>query len=201
MASLKLAPTASEEKEAAAEAIATAKPEVRREKAMLRAKARARLAKRKEAKGGGKSVRSKRRAKLEAAAEPMTAGDRMADLMLAPDDPAATSMRLTDKFRLAKDAIGEATSCGDVSALVTLTKSKDARVRLKALDLMCPCQVKLDVPEFWDAVFDLAEDDDSSIRSRVLHIICDGSPPRLESRVIDTLESVFNRDSDKAIRR
>lgn len=167
----------------------------------MRAKARARLAKRKAAKGGGTSVRSKRRAKLEAAAEPLTAGDRMADLMLAPDDPAATAMRLSDKFRMASAAIGEATSCGDVSALVTLTKSKDPRVRLKALDLMCPCQVKLDIPEFWDAVFALADDDDAGIRSRVLHIICDGSPPRLESRVIDTLESVFNHDADKAIRR
>jgi len=131
----------------------------------------------------------------------MTAADRLSDLMLDPDESAAAAMRASEKFRLATDAVGEATTCGDVRALVTLTCSADPKVRLKALELMCPCQVKLDIPEFWDTVLRLADDDDAAVRSRVLHIICDGSPPRLESRVIDTLETVFNRDVDRVIRR
>jgi oligoendopeptidase F len=43
-------------------------------------------------------------------------------------------------------------------------------------------------------------DDDARIRARVLHIICDGSPNRLEYRVYDALEQ-FNRDPDPEIRR
>lgn len=46
----------------------------------------------------------------------------------------------------------------------------------------------------------MVDDVDVRIRSRILHIICDGSPPRLESSVLDALDK-FNRDKDPEIRR
>jgi hypothetical protein len=46
----------------------------------------------------------------------------------------------------------------------------------------------------------MAEDEDARIRSRVLHIICDGSPARLEQQVYETLQK-FNYDKDSDIRR
>ena len=46
----------------------------------------------------------------------------------------------------------------------------------------------------------MAVDEDARIRSRVLHIICDGSPERLEEKVYETLQK-FNYDKDSDIRR
>ena len=46
----------------------------------------------------------------------------------------------------------------------------------------------------------MVEDPDPRIRSRILHIICDGSPKRLELEVMEALEK-FNRDPDSEIRR
>lgn len=65
---------------------------------------------------------------------------------------------------------------------------------------MCPCKVLEDIDEFWNRVFEMAEDEDHRIRARVLHIICDGSPSRLEDRVYETLQK-FNYDKDSDIRR
>ena len=65
---------------------------------------------------------------------------------------------------------------------------------------MCPCHVKRDVPEFWERVFELADDEDKDIRFQILHNMCDGSPPGYEDKVVEALE-IFNRDPDLKIRR
>jgi len=36
----------------------------------------------------------------------------------------------------------------------------------------------------------MTEDEDSRIRYQILHIMCDGSPEHLESRVSDALEKI-----------
>ena len=46
----------------------------------------------------------------------------------------------------------------------------------------------------------MAEDEDERVRYQVLHNMCDGSPPGLEDRVIETLE-IFNRDKCEKVRR
>lgn len=46
----------------------------------------------------------------------------------------------------------------------------------------------------------MVDDEDTRIRQRVLHIICDGSPDRLEDRVMDAVYE-FGRDKDSEIRR
>ena len=48
--------------------------------------------------------------------------------------------------------------------------------------------------------FNIANDSSDEIRYQVLHNMCDGSPPHLEHRIVDTLE-IFNRDKNKKIRR
>ena len=65
---------------------------------------------------------------------------------------------------------------------------------------MCPCRVQCDQPDFWNRLFDLAQDEDDAVRAQVLHNMCDGSPPGYEDRVIECLE-VFNRDPNTEIRR
>ena len=88
----------------------------------------------------------------------------------------------------------------DIDEIIALTAAKDDQVRLKACKEMCPCHVKADCEEFWNATFRLANDPNDDIRYQVLHNMCDGSPPHLEDKVIKTLE-IFNRDSNKKIRR
>ena len=88
----------------------------------------------------------------------------------------------------------------EIDEIIALTGSQDEDVRLKACREMCPCHVKSDREEFWNAIISLANDDSETIRYQVLHNLCDGSPPHLEDKVIETLE-IFNRDSSQKIRR
>ncbi len=46
----------------------------------------------------------------------------------------------------------------------------------------------------------MADDEDVRIRKRVLHILCDGSPERLEDKIYEALGR-FNYDKDSDIRR
>lgn len=88
----------------------------------------------------------------------------------------------------------------DIDIILGYTHSVDADVRLEAVKQLCPCKVQKDIEVFWERVFELIHDEDARIRKRILHIICDGSPERLEDRIYDALMD-FNRDKDSDIRR
>ena len=88
----------------------------------------------------------------------------------------------------------------DIDVLVDLTKHEDPTIRQKALREMCPCHVKVDIPDFWSRIFEMTKDPSDNVRLQVLHNMCDGSPPHLESQVAEALDE-FNRDSDSQIRR
>ena len=88
----------------------------------------------------------------------------------------------------------------DIDIILGYTHSVDADVRLEAVKQLCPCKVQKDIEVFWERVFELIHDEDTRIRKRILHIICDGSPERLEDRIYDALMD-FNRDKDSDIRR
>jgi hypothetical protein len=88
----------------------------------------------------------------------------------------------------------------DIDVILEYTHSKDSDVRLEAVKQLCPCKVQKDIEIFWERVFELVGDEDARIRKRVLHIICDGSPERLEDRMYEALGE-FNRDKDSDIRR
>lgn len=88
----------------------------------------------------------------------------------------------------------------DIDVIIELTKHKDNEVRLAAVKQLCPCKVRKDVDDFWNRVFEMVEDEDARIRYQILHTMCDGSPPHLESKIVEALEK-FNQDEDKDIRR
>ena len=87
-----------------------------------------------------------------------------------------------------------------MNELIELTKSENETVRLRAAQQMCPCRVQTDLPEFWQRIFELAEDPSEKVRYQVMHNMCDGSPEGYEAQVLEALE-IFNRDPDKTIRR
>ena len=95
------------------------------------------------------------------------------------------------------DKISDST---DVEELIEFSKHENKKVKLAAIREMCPCHVQRDVPEFWERIFELAEDEDEDIRYQILHNMCDGSPPDYEDKVVECLE-IFNRDSVLKIRR
>ena len=88
----------------------------------------------------------------------------------------------------------------DMFEIIELTKRPDAFVRLKAAQQMCPCRVKGDVPEFYERLFEMINDEDPKVRYQVLHNMCDGSPPHYEDRVMMCVQSL-NSDSDLHVRR
>ena len=88
----------------------------------------------------------------------------------------------------------------NIEEIIELTRHESALVRLKAAQQMCPCHVQCDQPDFWNRLFELAQDEDESVRAQVLHNMCDGSPPGYEDRIIECLE-IFNRDPCTEIRR
>jgi hypothetical protein len=88
----------------------------------------------------------------------------------------------------------------DIDVILEHTHSKDDDIRLEAVKQLCPCKVQKDIDVFWNRVFELASDEDVRIRKRVMHIMCDGSPERLEDKMYETLLE-FNRDKDSELRR
>jgi hypothetical protein len=103
------------------------------------------------------------------------------------------SLKRNEALRLAKETI-------DVDVIIALTKHPDPVVRKKSLIEICPCRVGSDIEKFWDRVFEMINDEDSTVRAQVLHTLCDGSPKHLEHRIFEALQA-FNIDADSKIRR
>ena len=104
------------------------------------------------------------------------------------------------KNQKAYEELAQVRDTEDMSELIELSRSENPQVRLKAAQQMCPCRVQKDFEEFWARLFELAQDDETTIRYQVLHNMCDGSPDDYEDKVSECLE-IFNRDPDKEIRR
>lgn len=83
--------------------------------------------------------------------------------------------------------------------IMELTYDHDDGVRHDAVAQLCPCHVKDNISDLWDRIFELVSDHSSIVRSRILHIVCDGSPKEYEENVIKIL-NIFEHDSDKDIR-
>lgn len=106
--------------------------------------------------------------------------------------------------KLSKEEMSEALhriqDTEDMDEIIALSRSESPLVRQKAAQQMCPCRVGKDFEEFWQRIFELAEDEESEVRYQILHNMCDGSPEGYEEKVAECLE-IFNRDPDKDIRR
>ena len=88
----------------------------------------------------------------------------------------------------------------DLSQIIHISKDQDPHIRLKAVEKLCPCNIKKDFEMVYERLFELSTDEDVKVRFQVLHNICDGSPQQYEERVMKALDN-FNRDKDKKIRR
>ena len=68
----------------------------------------------------------------------------------------------------------------------------DPRKRRKALQDLCPCHVRADIPELWERIFVLLEDEEGCVRDQALHALGDGSPLHLEERIVEAAERLYN---------
>ena len=88
----------------------------------------------------------------------------------------------------------------EIHAALAQTHDKASKARRAALMMLCPCHVRSDVKEVWDRLLDMHADEDSGVRSLVLHCLTDGSPRSREAEVIEALERLA-RDPDLKLRR
>ena len=88
----------------------------------------------------------------------------------------------------------------DVSRALELTRAADPRTRRAGIRALCPCDVKANAPAAWDRLLEMAEDPDASVRSAVLHALCDGSPREREEEVVAALARLAT-DRESRIRR
>jgi HEAT repeat protein len=81
-----------------------------------------------------------------------------------------------------------------------LTRDKDPKVRRRAVQALCSCNVRSNNERVWDRILEMIADDDPKVRSIVLHVLCDGSPRSREAQVLAALDGL-QRDSDIKLRR
>ena len=91
-------------------------------------------------------------------------------------------------------------SIESVDKCLEMTRSSDPRQRKKALKEMCPCRVRADIPQLWERIFELLNDDSEIVRDQALHALGDGSPKHLEGRIVEAVEDMYN-DPAPAVRK
>ena len=79
-----------------------------------------------------------------------------------------------------------------VEEYIQRTHNPDPIKRKKALKDLCPCHVKADIPEVWERIFEMCEDEDGDVRDQALHSLGDGSPGHLEERIVAVIEDKYN---------
>ena len=72
------------------------------------------------------------------------------------------------------------------------THDPDPNKRKKALRDLCPCHVRADIPELWERIFEMIKDEEGIVREQALHALGDGSPSRLEHKIIEAVETLHN---------
>ena len=80
------------------------------------------------------------------------------------------------------------------------SRSECARERQSALKDMCPCHLRADIGELWERIFELTRDPIGPVRMQALHALGDGSPRRLEERVVEAAENMYN-DPDAKVKK
>lgn len=88
----------------------------------------------------------------------------------------------------------------EVEALLALARDPDGRVRARAVQTLCPCHVRTDIPAVWDRIFERAGDEEVRVRRQVLHACGDGSPREREAEAVAVVETLA-RDPDVRLRR
>ena len=88
----------------------------------------------------------------------------------------------------------------EIPRLLELSRDADSKLRLKAIQALCPCEVKLHDSQVWDRFLEMADDSDPYVRRWILHVLCDGSPRIYQQRILGVLEK-FQHDSDERVRK
>jgi HEAT repeat protein len=88
----------------------------------------------------------------------------------------------------------------EIPRLIELSRDRDPKVRRKAVQALCPCEVKVHEAEIWDRFIEMADDPDALVRRSIVHVLCDGSPAVYEARIVDVLEKLRN-DADERVRK
>ena len=88
----------------------------------------------------------------------------------------------------------------EIPAWLELTRSPDPRERRKALQALCPCELKTEVSEVWKRVLEMAADRDAAVRRGAVHVLCDGSPVLYHGEIVRVLEGLY-QDPDDRVRR
>ena len=87
-----------------------------------------------------------------------------------------------------------------LTTLIDRTRDEDPRIRRAALRELCPCDLKRNLDPAWDHVLEMVDDPDASVRSIVLHTLCDGSPGERLAEVVEALEKLAQYP-DRRLRR
>ena len=103
---------------------------------------------------------------------------------------------------LRQDPLAAATTMHsqDIQDALHRSFDPDVRNRRTALLELCPCHVRTDVDRVWDRILQMRDDPEPSVRSIVLHSLCDGSPSSRRREVVAALETLAH-DPDRALRR
>ena len=88
----------------------------------------------------------------------------------------------------------------EIPRLLELSRDRDAKVRRKAIQALCPCEVKIHDPLIWDRFLEMADDSDPDVRRAIVHVLCDGSPTIYETRILGILEKL-RIDTDERVRK
>ena len=94
----------------------------------------------------------------------------------------------------------ERVSRADVAELLELSCSSDPTDRLTAASLLCPCHVRGRLPEVWEALYRMMEDQHPKVRHAAWHTLEDGGLPKDES-TLARLGQIFAREQDPKVRR
>src|ERR1700687_29398 len=88
----------------------------------------------------------------------------------------------------------------EIPRLLELSRDRDEKVRRKAIQALCPCEVKIHDPQIWQRFLEMADDPDPLVRRSIVHVLCDGSPPIYETRILGALEKL-RRDAQERVRK
>ena len=88
----------------------------------------------------------------------------------------------------------------EIDEVIDLSHDPDPKQRAEAVRVMCPCQLKMDIPRVWDRLIEMARDESVLVRKNVFHVLADGSPRYREQQIVNVIEHMHN-DPDPKLRR
>jgi hypothetical protein len=88
----------------------------------------------------------------------------------------------------------------EIEDALEMSQDSDPKVRVEAVRILCPCQLKMDIPRVWDRLIEMAQDESVHVRKNVFHVLADGSPRHREHQIVGVLETMRN-DADPKLRR